>query len=336
MPELILPDGYQRDANGSVSGFGIAGRLLASGMDVSQLRTNDVLRKDEWEHFDAVLVEIARANLVAVADLFAAGLTFDLPNAMGTTILEWEDVSDMEPAEISMSGVTPGQNDRVIYRTNSLPIPIVHKDFFINVRALNASRKLGQTLDTTQLEVSTRKVAEFNETVLFNGATVVHGGASIFGYTTATNRNTGSLTGDWALIAQTGEIILADTIAMVAAAKADFMFGPFQMYVPTDYDTKLDEDFKANSDKTIRERLLQLNKISSIKESTDLTGAGAGEVLLVQMTRDVVDMVDGMQPTNLQWETHGGMVFNFKVMSIMVPRIKNDQELRSGIVHFTV
>lgn len=322
---------------GQIQGFGsVAANLLASGFSVSSLRTLDVLRKDEWEKFDERLVEIARERLVGVADLFGAGLTFDLPNPLGTTILEWEDVSDMDPAEVSMSGVTRGQNDRVKFNLNQLPIPIVHKDFFINIRALEASRNRGVPLDLTQLETASRKVSELNEQILFNGAAITVSGNTIQGYTTATNRNTGSLTGDWSLLAQTGEIIVKDVLAMIAAAKADNMFGNFWLYIPTTYDDKLNEDYKANSDKTIRQRLLEIEQITSIRFSTNLADGGAGEVLLVQISRETVDMVDGMQPTNVQWETHGGMVFNFKVMSIMVPRIKNDQLLRSGIVHYSV
>ena len=58
-------------------------------------------------------------------------------------------------------------------------------------------------------------------------------------------------------------------------------------------------------------------------------------VILLQLTSDVVDIVVGMQPTTLQWEDMGGMITNFKVMAIMVPRIKDTQTSQSGIVHYT-
>jgi len=53
------------------------------------------------------------------------------------------------------------------------------------------------------------------------------------------------------------------------------------------------------------------------------------------LTSDVVKMITGMGPTVVQWETQGGMRVHFKVMSIMVPRIAADHELKSGIVHST-
>jgi hypothetical protein len=43
-----------------------------------------------------------------------------------------------------------------------------------------------------------------------------------------------------------------------------------------------------------------------------------------------------MEITTLQWETHGGMMQNFKVMAIMVPQIRGDFNGNTGIVHGSV
>jgi hypothetical protein len=63
--------------------------------------------------------------------------------------------------------------------------------------------------------------------------------------------------------------------------------------------------------------------------------ATGAEVILVQMSTDVVDWLDGLQPTTVMWESHGGMMIHFKVMMIGAPRIKADQSGQSGIVHYT-
>jgi hypothetical protein len=47
-------------------------------------------------------------------------------------------------------------------------------------------------------------------------------------------------------------------------------------------------------------------------------------------------MATGLQPTTVQWDSHGGMVMNFKVLAIMVPRIKTDSASQSGVAHFSV
>lgn len=324
-------------SGGAFASGGVAQRLLANGFDASALRTNDVLRKEEWIKFDTSVVEIARQRLIGVQDLLGRGLRFDIPNAMGTTRLEWERMSDMDPAEVNMSGIAEGQRDRVTFDLQALPLPIVHKDFSFNIRALEASRTLGQPLDMVQAQLAARLVAEKNEDILFNGSTLVAGGGlTIQGYTTATNRNIGSLSADWALVATTGEAIVRDVIAMIGAAAADRMFGPYLLYVPIAFFNKLADDYKANSDRTIIERVKAIPGIIDIRPTENLAEGASGEVLLIQMSSDVVDEVVGQEPITVQWDEMAGFIINFKVLSIMVPRVRNDLLLQSGIVHYSV
>ena len=334
--DLIASDGTTVSAHGSV-----AERLLANDMNPGALRTNAVLRKDEWEQLDAAVVEIARERLNAVGDLVSRGLTYEVGNGMGTTIVQHETVSEMTKAQITMDGVTRGENDRVTFSLVSTPLPVIHHDFQISARVLAASRQSGSPLDTTQVEEATRQVAETTEEMLLNGVSdgdskVLGFGSSaatIFGYTDRTGRNTVSLGAEWNIAATTGEDIMADVLAMVTAAQVDRMFGPYFLYIPSNYWVKLQDDYKPNSDKTIMQRVLEISGIEGVRPADKLADSN---VLLVQMTKSNVDMVIGMQPTTVQWETQGGMMMMFKVMSIMVPRIKLDHNNRSGIVHAKV
>lgn len=336
-----MPKGAQVDtlssAGGGFKGTGpVAAALLESNFNVNSLRTHDTLRKDEWELFDTKVIEIARERLVGVGDLLSRGLRLPVANALGITRVEWERVSDMEPAEINMAGVTEGEGDRVTFDLEGTPLPIIHKDFKINIRALTASRNLGQSLDTTQVALATRLVSERAEEMLFDGyAGIKMQGSTILGYKTATNRNTGSIS-DWSLVATDGEAIVQEILAMILALQTDNYNGPYGLYVPIDYYNKLLDDYKANSDKSILTRIMELPDIEFIKISRNLPGGGSGEVLMVQLSSDVVDMIDGLQPTMLQWESQGGMVTNFKIMSIMAPRMKSDAASQSGIAHYVV
>jgi len=315
----------QLAANGSV-----AARLLSSGMNVNALRTNDVLRKDEWIAYDTAIVEVARERLIGVADLLGRGLRFDLNNALGTTKLEWEKISDMTPAEMSMSGITPGEKDRQIFELEGMPIPLTHKEFSINIRTLMASRTTGQPLDTTQAAMASRLVSERTEDLLFNGATIGGPNSNIYGYLTAPDRNVGSVTANWATA--TGEQIVSDVLSMIDDAVADHMYGPYMIYVPYGAFVHMGDDFKANSDKTILQRVKEIPGIIDVRPSSRF---GGNNVVMVQMTSDVVDMVVGQQPVPIMWDSNGGMTTNFKVISIMVPRIKADMKGQSGIVHYS-
>lgn len=323
--DLITPKKGIMKASGD-----LAALLLNNNFDVNALRTNDVLQKDEWLAFDNSVVEVAQERLVVTGEFVSRGLTYDLPNAMGHTRLEWQRMSDMTDADISMSGLTESQNDRIEYDLASTPIPIIHKDFQINARALAASRNKGTPLDTAQIRLATRNVSERLERLVLSGATIGGTNGTIYGIFNAPNRTTGSVTASW--VSATGAQILTDVLAMIDDAADNNMFGPFVLFIPQSANTNLDNDFKAESDKTIRQRLLELDSISKIVPTPFIT---APNVALVQMTQDVMDIIDGIQPTVVQWDSHGGMVMNFKVMTIMVPRARSDFENQSGIVHYS-
>ena len=332
MPEEIQDSIQMNSAGALVARGSVAQTMLERGFNANALRTNTSLRKDEWIQFDEALIEIATQRMVGVGDLLSAGLRFDVTNGLGSTTVEWETVDETREAEVNMDGINRAQNDRVDFVLQSLPLPIIHRDFEINSRALQVSRTRGEALDTTNMRIAGRKVSERIEQILFNGITYTFAGASIFGYTTHPNRNTVTLTAAWDASGVTGEDMLDDLLSMISAAHADRMFGPYMLYVPTLWWIALLDDFKANSDKSILTRLLEVPSIIDIKVSDFITVDNA---ILVQMTSDVVDMVVAQQPTTVQWETDGGFKLNFKVMAVMIPRIKADADGRSGIVHLS-
>lgn len=317
--------------SGGVGLGACAKALMEHNFNVNALRTNDTLQKEEWLKFDEKVVEVATKRLVIVGDLMSRGLTYEVENAMGITEIEWEVESDMTDAEISMDGNTMSQNDRVTYASKYLPLPIIHKDFSINARALASSRNRGTPLDTTQVAKATRIVSEKIESLVFNGSSIKSSSKSIPGLLTFANRNTGSVTGT-GFDAETGANILADVLAIIETLEGDNMYGPYVLYVPYAAYNNMLNDFKADSDKTILSRLLEIPQLEAIKPSKDLTG---DNVIMLQMTEDVIDIVDGIQPTVVSWESNGGMRLHFKVMAIIVPRLKSDDEGQCGIAHYS-
>lgn len=309
-------------------------RLLAAiqgGRPITpnELRTADTLSKDEWVHFDEALVEEAKIRLRGIADLQAAGLTIPVPNAMGKTVFQWEKLSDMNPAEVSLSGVARTEDDRGEYTLASLPLPIIHKDFNLNLRTLAASRERGEALDTTQARVAGRLVAEALESMLFVGGKTF-GGNAIYGYLNHPNLNGVDFTDNyaWDHASKTGETILADVIAAKKALETDRYFGPYWLYLPAAYSSVVEKDFKAASDKSIRTRIGEIDGIQAIRVVDQLT---ADNVVLVQATRDVVALVDGEPLQTIQWDIEGGFIVKFKAFQIAVPLIRSDAQGRCGV-----
>jgi uncharacterized linocin/CFP29 family protein len=299
------------------------------------LRTLDLLRKDEWKAIDEAIIEEGQIRLRGVADLISAGLVRTVKNGLGKTVYEYERVSQMDDATLSLDGLSQQTSQTVDFDLNAIPLPITHKDYYINLRRLMASRERGEALDTTQARQSARRVAEMTEYLLFRGTTKKFGGMSIQGYTTFTHRNTGSYqtNGAWSNTpTKTGANVLEDALYMRDALVADRFYGPFMIYVSANSASILDEDFKANGDKTIRERILEVDQIMGIKVVDQLP---ADTVVMVQMTSDVVTMVQGEPLQNIQWDTVGGFQVNYKVFTIMVPLLRADIENRSGIFHMS-
>ena len=343
---------YNADTMQMVDG-NVASRLMANGMNPMALRpwTHDgktyinvsgvatpiayasTLRKDEWKLLDEAIIGVSRQRLTFVDDLMNAGLTFPLANPLGTTVLETENISDMEAAQVSMDARTRGDEDRPQYDIEYLPIPIVFKDFSISIRVLEASRKLGRALDVTMAETAARKVNDTIETMALVGTSgPTFGGGTVYGILNKSGINSGSMGTNWDASAATGATILTDVLNMIITAHAAKHYGPYNIYVPTAYGVALEDDFKANGDQTIKERLERISSISRVRTADFMTAAN---VALVQMTSDVVRVVTGMAPTTVQWDTDGGMTLNFKVMAIMVPQVRNDQDGSSGIVKYT-
>jgi hypothetical protein len=302
-----------------------------------QLVTNATLRRDEWKQLDAAIMEPARYRLGGVADLIDSGLTFNLGNAMGTTVLEWHDVSEAMEASLTMDGVTRSPGDRPKFQHNYLPIPIIHVDYEINARVLASSRSLGNPLDTTSAERAARRVAEKLENMLFTDTEYSFGEKdnrsrnTIYSYVNHPDRNIVNLSIPWDNSAITGAGIIQDVLELKQSSIDNYHYGPWKLYIPTSYETVLDDDYDATTPgTTIRERIMKINGISGIKIVDTLT---ADNILLVQMTPDVVRLVRGMGLQNVEWGTEGNMITKYKVMTIQVPQIRSDQNGKSGIVH---
>jgi uncharacterized linocin/CFP29 family protein len=288
-----------------------------------------LLRIDEWKDIDRTVIEASTQRLIGIGDLQAAGLTYNL-GSIGVTMSLYEKAGDMTAADVSMSGTREGEKDKPAFDQGSVPVPIIHKDWFLNIRPLEASRRFGGGLDVTGAAIAGRVVAEKSEEILFNGAPSINvGGATIPGYTTHPNRNTVDMVNSWAGAATSAQIF-ADVQSMLAAARADGFYGPFNLYIPGDAQGKFDNDWKTDGDRTLRERVLSLEGISQIKIADKLA---SDNVVLVQMTRDVVDLAIAQDVTTLQWPVMGGMEFQYKTMAVWVPRIKAEFSNKSGVVH---
>jgi uncharacterized linocin/CFP29 family protein len=293
---------------------------------------NASLRYDEWRRLDDAVVRVAEYQLTGIKDLREQGLVYPLGNAMGTTVLTWETMSDMGEAITSIDPIRRGLSDAPDFETKHLPIPVTYMDYQIGERFLQESRNRGNPINTISAERAARKVNEALENMLF-GATAVktYGGGTIDTYLSFSHSNSVNLTEDWDAAGKTGAEIKDDVLAMVQESIDYKYLGPWMIYIPTAYQTKMGEDYSVSgsSKMTIQERIESIEGIIKVKVAHLLP---ANTVVMVQMTPDVVELVDGLPIQNVQWDTEGGFMHYFKVLTIQVPRLKADYNGNTGIV----
>lgn len=285
---------------------------------------NATLRYEEWRTLDRAVQEMGRTRLVGFEDLRSRGLVYNLTNPMATTVLTWEEISGQLQAVVSIDPLTKGRNDAPNYGTKHIPIPVVHADFLISQRLLLQSRKIGNGLDTTNAEFATRAIMETFDSMLFGTEPILnYGGGNIYSYLTHPDVNEilFDSAGDyWDDDDVTGAMIVADVSAMKAMSKDALHHGPWLVYISSNYETKMDDDYNANYAGTIRERIMKLEGIQGVKVVDSLPD---DTVILVQMSKDVVDLIDGLPLQTVQWDEQGGFVSNYKVLAIQLPRVKS-------------
>jgi uncharacterized linocin/CFP29 family protein len=305
---------------------------VAQGRDFSSadLRTNEIMRNEEWKTFDDQLIEGFRERLQLVADLLGAGLVTTIPNGIAKTVLEYDLIGDMNEAAISMGGEARTDNDRLEFEQGALPLPIIHKDWYLNLRALRASQTGNTPLDTTYIRVVGRKIAEKIEYVTLNGG-YQYQSKVIYGLLNHPNINTINYSATpWSNVATTGANVFTDIEAAITVLVDDGFLGPYWMYIGgTPANLKLIEDYKAATDGTIRARILETGYISRIGTTTLMPD---DVVLIFQPTADVVKLISGEPLQNVQWDAHGGFVINFKSWQILIPLVRADADGNSGIV----
>jgi uncharacterized linocin/CFP29 family protein len=294
------------------------------------IHQNALLRKYEWEVIDTAVMDVMRQPLIGIQDLISRGLTRPL-GGIGVSVATYEQLSDMTPADISMN-VTPrkGENDRVAFTPQSVPVPVISKPFTLDLRTLEASRRNGEGLDVTQARVATLKVREALEDMLFNGSTIQMQNFKVYGYTTAPNRITGTAASFGGGVWSAADGNAHKTITgMIAALIQKGFYGPFGVYVsPTPYAVSLGLTGANLTETQLSVIQRTIPDVAFVKRAPRLAD---GLIVVVQLTADVVDLAIGQDVTPLSWQEFGGLMSEFRVLTAAVPRIKFDANNACGV-----
>lgn len=323
--------------------------LQARGINSPVFNAN-TLTKDAWIELDRTVLKAARQRLRAWTDLAAASSRGGF-NAMARATLEYQSMNDPGFAVVDMDALSEGLADRPMFDIKSVPLPITHSDFWFSDREIAISKNGGAPLDTTMAEAAGRRVAETIEQTLIGTVTgLTYGTRStgpvphvstnsnasrVYGYTNFPFRSTKT-----DLTTPTGtnpEAIMTDILEMIETMQGNGYYGPYILYHSTGYSRYLSDDYfrtgSTSAVRSVRERIMEIEGIQDVRRLDYLTSGY--QMILVQMSSDVVQAINGMEITTVQWPSQGGMRQNFKVMCIKVPLLKATYAGTTGIVHGT-
>lgn len=230
-----------------------------------------------------------------------------------------------------------------------------------------AGRRCGESLEKTTIGVQTG--------ITYGGNSTQVGGygrtSSVYGYTNFGARLTKTglrapTRANW-----TASQTLADVLNCLDLLKANKFFGPYMIYTSNDWDQYMDNDYILTggnvATQTLRNRLRAIEGVDDVKRldflfsvipetnagiASGVNGSGyptgyrgpGGEnisstyaftMIIAQMTPDVVQAVNGLDMTVLQWESSGGMRLNFKAFTIGAPRFRADFYGNCGVMQAT-
>lgn len=350
MPDIITASGV---AHGS-----IAQRLLASNMDAGVLRPyldsktgqsfitlnahseehayavptqNALLQENEWRFLDRAVMQAARPKMTLWNDLRSMTEPLTITNGMNYSMITHQRTGVPGRAHLSMDGIIRGRQERKVFDQGGTPLPIVSKEFSLTTREIAMSRQMGTNLDTAGAIDAAQSCAEEVERIVAGTADVFsYSGYSIYGYTSFPSRLTGTFLiptdGAW-----TPDAARNSVLTMMQALNNANHTGPYKLYYSYPWMQYMMKRYSTYEGASLAEILMRLPKISGIEQADYLSGY---QLVMVEANPSVAQAVIGMELQTIQWEEQGGLEQMFKVMGILVPRLRADKLGQTGIAHY--
>jgi hypothetical protein len=303
-----------------------------------QLRQNIItnapatLRLQDWMRIDYD-VRMAAKPVLNFWNLLQERVPYEVPNGMATIAIQHAVATGDASSTISMDPIRKGERSRPTLDTALIPLPVIHSDGSFSAREIAVSRGYnGQgalPLDTTSFVLGARKNAEnLEQLALGVSSSYSYAGGTVYGVGNHPSRSTKALTlptaGGW-----TPLTLLTELLAAVQTLKDHFYYGPYVAIYSPAWNPVFAKDWSTYYSQSVRQRLAEgLPEISEWVQSQWLTGY---RIILIQLTPDVVQAVQGMAPTTVQWEEQGGFEQCFKQLMIRIPRVRADANGFTGI-----
>ena len=124
--------------------------------------------------------------------------------------------------------------------------------------------------------------------------------------------------------------------AAITLLEANNRFGPYVLVLNGPYGRIMDNDYSISTGviTTIGQRLRMIGESKGEPLTIVVSDfMPTDRVSVVSMESDVLDMVDGQQPTAVTWSVEPGWEQHVAVLACQILRVKTDYEGKSGIAN---
>ncbi len=310
---------------------------VQAGQSIGRRRhvRNSALLEREWALVDDAVALHPRVAMNAMNRLIERQLIQPV-QSVGPLTSNWRTSSEKRVAEATLNGRTTVSGDNVARGFDGVVMPIIASPWELDFRTLENSRLFGEPLDVSEARESAQAVVEKQEDLMFNGDTnLVVGGMTIYGMRTHPNRLTDTATnyggGDFA----TTNNAYNTLIGVFAALDAIRRYGQLGIFLAqTQYN-----QLNVRNTQTDRSEMMAImenlgDRIAFIDRMSE-NFLPAGEMCVLHLDQDDVDVAVAMDVTNREWSGPDSMDFYGKVMAATTPRFKKDFSGNLGVVHVT-
>lgn len=255
-----------------------------------------ILTEEEILYVEQKVIEQIRYNLVARR-------IFPVRQVPDSKFYRFYTETDPSGAGIDMDG--KAQSDDFPEKTaHDIKRPVIHKEFLLNWRDIDISRRQGPSILDDCIRTATRRVSESEDRLLISGECTGWGALGIEGLFTATGRGHQAASGAWP----------ANAVHDVNDARADLQAHGFVGLEPVMIGppalVKCLDGLIANTGITYRQALLDNNLVSGIIETPNAyaSDCGVDSVVFVIPGEDNFYAAQGVPLMTRLWEDKMGNV----------------------------
>ncbi len=266
-------------------------------------RESSPLTAEEWNALEEAIISVAKKTLVCRRFMSLVG-----PVGVGHQVIAYDVFLGVEPGSCE---VRPGEEAQVCepVRTGTrryVVMPTIYKPFAITWRDLEYYRQFNLPIDTSTASAAAFATAVAEDTLIIHGDKRL----GIDGFLSVEGRQTMSMS-DWDVM---GNAFNDISLAVAKLSETGF-FGPYYLLLnPKDY-FKLNRVYHNTG-------LLEIEQIKKVVADVFHTQiVPEGKAILVSAGPQNMDIVVGLD-MSLSYVESTNMVHHFRVMEVLVPRIK--------------